>query len=50
VQLIEQARSIALYTPPLIDMWAPNKIFDWRFSIWPAKTAPDVLLISFNRK
>jgi len=34
VQLIEQARSIALCTPPPIDMWAPRRIFDWRFLIF----------------
>jgi hypothetical protein len=32
VQLIERARSIAMCTPPPIDMWAPRRIFDRRLS------------------
>src|SRR4051812_5671032 len=30
---MEQARSIALCAPPPIDIWAPRRIFDRRFSI-----------------
>ena len=29
VQLIERARSIAMCTPPPIDMWAPKRISDF---------------------
>jgi four helix bundle protein len=32
VHLIEHDRSIARCTPPPIDMWAPRRIFDSRFS------------------